>query len=92
MKPFSWLLIASLLIAAAAFMTPLWLNSFGFMLSLKLSVFVALLWGSTVAFALVRFRKRGLWLLFGAPPALFWSFVFTWLLWQCSHDFKGLCG
>jgi hypothetical protein len=41
------------------------------------SIPYALAWTLAVTFALVRFRTRGLWLLLGAPMALYWP---VWLL------------
>jgi hypothetical protein len=56
--------------------------------------------GVTVTFALTgcwivlfvgglfRFKTRGLWLLVGAPFALFWPVSLFWLLLACTHNVK----
>ncbi len=92
MKYFRVSLVASLAVALMAFGMPWLLRSSAFTTSLKMCLLLAFLWGTLLAFALVRFKKRGFWFLVGAPPALYWSFVYTWVLWNCSHDFKPLCG
>jgi hypothetical protein len=92
MKSFRALLVVSLAVAAIALAAPLLSGSVGFMTSLKASIFLALLWTIVVLFALIRYRKRGFWLLLGAPVALYWSFVFAWIAWNCAHDLKPFCG
>jgi hypothetical protein len=50
------------------------------------SVCLALAWLILVVGGLVKFKKRGLWLLIGAPVALFGPFVVVELLWACAHN------
>jgi hypothetical protein len=92
MKSFRALLVGSLVVAGIALAAPWMLRYAGFMTSLKASMLLALLWSIVVLFALLRYRKRGFWLLLGAPVALYWSFVFAWVAWNCSHDLKPFCG
>ena len=51
------------------------------------SVPLAIAWAGVLAFSLLRYRKRGLWLFAGAPMALCWP---TWLLFnhfpQCYYS------
>jgi len=55
---------------------------------MPLALPLALFWTALVIFALVRFRARGLWLLFGTPLALYWPVVLFMLAWGCAHDIK----
>jgi hypothetical protein len=91
-KDFRASLVLSLVISVMAFVSPWLLRDVGFTASLKVSVLCAAVWGAVVLFTLIRFRNRALWLLLGAPPALYWPFVFVWLAWNCAHDLKGFCG
>lgn len=48
------------------------------------SVWLSIVWLSLFAVALVKFRKRGLWLLVGAPLALLWPFLTLYCLGGCD--------
>jgi len=85
-------LVLSLVVAAAALVSPWLLSNAGFVASLKVSALFAAIWGAVVLLTLIHFRKRGLWLLLGAPLALYWSLVFVWVAWNCAHDLKAFCG
>jgi hypothetical protein len=50
------------------------------------SVGLALFWLILVVIGLVKFKKRGLWLLIGAPAALFFPFVLVMMFWACTHN------
>jgi hypothetical protein len=80
MKNFRVLLVGSLALAMMTFAAP-WLTS------IRVSLFLAGLWGAVVLAALFRFRRRGVWLLLGTPLALYWLYVFVVL----CHDFGSLC-
>jgi len=54
----------------------------------KASAFLALLWGVVVLVAVIRFRKRGLWLLLGTPLALYWPFALFMIVWGCAHNIR----
>jgi hypothetical protein len=62
------LLILSLIVAALAFTVP-WLTHFA---DAGFSVAIILLWGILLIASIVRHGRRGLFLLAGAPLALFW--------------------
>ena len=55
------------------------------------SLVLALLWVSLFAFGLIRHRVRGLWLLLGAPFALYWPawIVLWWVI--CARSCR-MCG
>jgi hypothetical protein len=50
------------------------------------SVCLALFWLILVVVGLLKFKKRGLWLLIGAPIALFFPFSLVMMLWACAHN------
>jgi hypothetical protein len=50
-----------------------------------LSILLVLLWLVSIVAAVMRFGRRGLWLLAGAPLALFW--VFAAVLWTGDAHF-----
>ena len=69
MKTFWALFIASMALASVGFAA-------GWVVSFTASIWIALLWVTTVLLALFSFRKRALWMLVGAPLAVYWPFVF----------------
>jgi general stress protein CsbA len=50
------------------------------------SVCLVLFWLILVVVGLVKFKKRGLWLLIGAPIALFFPFALVTMFWACAHN------
>jgi hypothetical protein len=66
----AWL-IGSLALAVLAWALP-WLTHFA---DGGISILLLVLWMASIVAGLVRFRWRGLWLLLGAPFALFWFFA-----------------
>ncbi|HUO89317.1 MAG TPA: hypothetical protein VMU08_09095 [Rhizomicrobium sp.] len=68
MTSFRVWLVASLALALLAWGVP-WLTHFA---DRGLSLLLLALWLASVVGGLIRFRWRGLWLLLGAPLALFW--------------------
>jgi hypothetical protein len=46
----------------------------------------AILWLILLVVALVKFKKRGLWVLLGAPFVLFFPFAVLSMLWACGHN------
>ncbi len=69
-------LILSLVLAAAAFGLP-WVTHFA---DGGVSIALHLLWAALVSATLWTHGRRGLWLLSGAPLALFWpSFLVWWI-------------
>jgi hypothetical protein len=66
--PLRNLLVISSIVAALAFGIP-WLTHFA---DQGISFTLLLLWIGLVVAGLMRYRLRGLWLLTGAPLALFW--------------------
>ena len=81
-------LAASLIIAAASWYVA-WLavHSYvgGFTLLILLAMCLTLVWAVLVCVSIVRYRWRGLWLLIGAPLALYYPYVFAVISWSCSH-------
>lgn len=65
------LLLLSLFVAALAFVVP-WLTHFA---DRGFSIGMVLFWLGLLIVGLLRHRARGLWLLSGAPLALFWPVV-----------------
>ena len=80
MNNFRALLIASVALAIMAFASP-------WVVSLKASVWFALLWGVVVLIALFSFRKRAFWCLVGAPLAVYWPVIRLIL----CKDFTAFC-
>jgi hypothetical protein len=77
---FTLTLAVSLFIAAATFAAPL--SDKDLFAESGTKIFVVLLmpplfWGVSVLVGLARYRIRGLWLLIGAPLALFWLALLT---------------
>jgi hypothetical protein len=50
------------------------------------SVCLALLWVILLVVGLIKFKRRGLWLLVGAPIALYFPFAVMAMLWACAHN------
>jgi hypothetical protein len=78
MKNFRPVFLGSMVLAFITFAT----GYFGGR-SLTGALFLAGFWAAVVVFALFSFKKRAVWLLLGAPLALFWPWVFAALrLWS----------
>jgi hypothetical protein len=78
--PDSWffvLLGSSLIVALAALLAPARERPIHFRTVLQLSVPLAVIWLTTTFVYFFRFRWRGLWILIGAPFALYWP---VWLI------------
>ncbi len=71
------LVFVSLLIGFLGWIVPGLQSPLNYAAMLRLSIPCAIAWALVVTFALVRFRTRGLWLLIGAPMALYWP---VWML------------
>lgn len=52
----------------------------------KISISLTVFWLFLLVAALIQFKKRGLWLLVGAPFALYLPFVFVMMIWACAHN------
>src|SRR5258708_37596340 len=61
-----------------------------FDLALDMSLCLSLLWIVVVCIAVKRYRQHGLWLLIGAPMALYYPFVFLLWMGACLMD-KAAC-
>ncbi len=57
-------------------------------ISLWLGLFLGACWLVLFVVGLFKFRKRGLWLLFGLPFVLFWPYVIFMIVSGCAHDIK----
>lgn len=79
------LLIASLAAAGVGFAGP-WVLGFNF--AERYSVWFAALWLALVVAAVIRHRARSLWLLVGAPLALYWPGAFVLISVACKHDIR----
>jgi len=54
--------------------------------TMTLSLLFAVMWMALFVFGLARYRRRGLWLLIGAPFALYWPAA-TAVIWvSCAHS------
>ena len=74
--------VASTSIAAAGFFLLVLLpDQFPLEWSVAISLCLAIVWAGAFVSCLVRFGKRGLWVLAGAPFVLFWPFYFFTFLW-----------
>jgi hypothetical protein len=76
------LLAISILLAAAAFSVPLVFGE----TATPWCLLLALVWVALFLFVLVRHRKRGLWLLIGAPLALYWPVAIVFASVTCAHS------
>ena len=81
--------IVSLFVAAAGFTAPWMFPREGFDNALRASFWSAALWGFFVVAGLVRYRVRGLWLILGAPLALFWPASLLLAVLACAQG--GAC-
>jgi hypothetical protein len=54
----------------------------------RLSAFLVMPWLVLLAAALFRFGKKGRWLLFGLPFALYWAFTFLAIGFACGQDVR----
>ena len=52
------------------------------------SAVLAAVWLATVVYAVIRFKKRGLWFLVGTPLIAFWFFVLFLIAWGCAHNLR----
>jgi hypothetical protein len=69
----------SAIVALIAFLGPIVFRREALDLALKVSFWTAVLWLFTLVFVLVRYRKKGLWILLSAPFALYWTYVLVML-------------
>ncbi len=70
-------LIASLVVAYLGSKAPSYRMPLDYDAMISRSIPFAIAWAVILAFCLWRYKKRGLWLLVGAPMALYWP---IWLL------------
>jgi hypothetical protein len=79
--------VLSLAVAVLGAVLP-WANKYepGLTNSWIASVFLALFWLIIVIVGLVKYKRRGLWLLIGTPIALYFPFALVMMLWACGHD------
>jgi hypothetical protein len=80
-------LVVSLAVALVAFLMPriLFVHSG---IAMWVSFTLAGCWTVLLIGGLYKFKKRGLWLLIGAPFALFWPVVLGLMVQACSHNIK----
>jgi len=78
------LLAVSLVVAGVAFISA----ASGGLIGIRVGFWLAVLWIILFGIAVVRHRTRGLWLLLGAPLALYWILVFLYIGWLCAHDIR----
>jgi hypothetical protein len=53
--------------------------------AVMVSLWLALVWGALVLYGFFRFKKQALWLLVGAPAALFWPYIVAVIFWDCIY-------
>jgi hypothetical protein len=79
----------SLLIALVARFGPqIWFRPFttNFDLAVQVSLCLAVLWLAMLGGGLYRHHWHGLWILVGAPLALYYPYRFAMLAWECSQN------
>jgi hypothetical protein len=76
-------IILTLVVAAAAFVIPPVLTR-GSRYAFDVELFVSAIWLSLAVYAVVKYRLRGLWVLVGAAPALYWPFFAVAFAIACS--------
>jgi hypothetical protein len=69
--------LPSMLIAFFGWTAPSGQTPLNYAAMLRMSIPCAAAWALVLAFSLVRFKRRGLWLLLGAPMAMYWP---VWLM------------
>jgi len=74
-------LVTSLAIAYLSWISPAHRMPLDYNAMITRSIPFGLAWALVLAFSLWRYRSRGLWLLFGAPLALYWP------IWLLFHHF-----
>jgi hypothetical protein len=82
------LLLISLGLAFVAFVTPWAVRPANTDLAIRASAVLAAGWLATVVYAVIRFKKRGLWFLVGTPLIAFWFFVLFLIAWGCAHNLR----
>jgi hypothetical protein len=85
---FRSLLLISLGVALLAFVMPWAVKPGSTDLAIRASGIVAAVWLSTVVYAIIRFKRRGLWFLVGTPLIGFWFFVLFLIAWGCAHNLR----
>jgi hypothetical protein len=87
LKQLKYLAVISILLALGAFSVPPVLGES----AMPLCFALAFVWAALLVFVLVGHGKRGLWLLLGAPFALYWLVAVASLWVTCSHSSRP-CG
>lgn len=77
-------LFASLAIAGLTFGMPSIKEYFMVMVT----PWLALLWSAIVIVGFIRHKRHGLWLLLGAPLALWWPCLMIMILASCAHNVR----
>ena len=80
------LLLISLGLALLAFITPWAVRPGNMDSAITVSAVLAVMWLVVVVFALVRFKKRGLWFLLGTPLIMFWFGVLLLIAVGCAQN------
>lgn len=82
-----WLIFAAALtVAIASPVLPSLTKSVDANWNLRFSYFLALIWVAIQVVAVVRHKRRGLWLLIGLPIVLWWPIVFRMMEYACRHN------
>ena len=85
MKSMKPMLVASLVIAAASIGGPMVFRyEPNLSRATNMSFCLGAVWLLTLCAALIRFKKRGLWFLVGAPFALLVPLMWIAIYWQCQ--------
>jgi hypothetical protein len=82
--------VRPLLFAALAVATLGYFSEYSFKNDFALwgSVLLAALWGTLLCGGVIRFRWQGLWLLLGAPLALYWPWAIWMMVRACQHNIR----
>jgi len=76
------IVLASISVAAVGFFPPFFIpDRFPWEVSFGIGICLAIIWAGGLISCLVRFGKKRLWFLTGAPLVVFWPFYFFTFLW-----------
>ena len=82
----AYLLATSVAVAGCAFVTLRMPFVSSGDLALLISFSLTAVWAFLLRLAIVRYRKQGLWVLIGAPLALFYPIVYIFWMRACAHN------
>jgi hypothetical protein len=85
-RSFTSLFVTSVAIASASVFSMRILSRLYADFALVVSFYLTVVWAVLLGVAIVRHRKQGLWVLIGAPLALFYPIAFILWMRACAHN------